>query len=329
MGFGDKCKNVKGVDVALKWNVLFTAMGSIGSRHLKNLSNIFEKNGDTLCVDVIRKTSRQLPEDIKCLVNREIYNINDIESYYDVIFITGITSEHFDEILFYKNHTKYLFIEKPIFESLNYPLEKIMPGDEDLYYVATPMRYTPVYKRLQEIVAEKTIFAARIICSSYMPDWQKGRDYRKSFRTKNDQGGGVDIDLIHEIDYMIGLFGMPEEVNRMAGKYSDLEMEACDIANYLFRYQNMLAEVHLDYFGRKDQRYIELYTADDVIVGDYMEKKIKYLASGKEEIFDKSIDHYYLEMDSFVKMIKEKNEALNINTVMNAIDVLKWTKGEC
>ena len=47
---------------------------------------------------------------------------------------------------------------------------------------------------------------------------------------------GVDIDSLHEIDYMKSLFGLPKSINLKVGKYSNLEMEACDIATYIFEY---------------------------------------------------------------------------------------------
>ena len=49
---------------------------------------------------------------------------------------------------------------------------------------------------------------------------------------------------------MWDLFGMPLETFHFKGTYSDLEIDSDDLSVYIARYENMLAEVHLDYFGR-------------------------------------------------------------------------------
>ncbi len=312
----------------MEYRVLFTAMGSIGTRHLKNLKKVLEAWGDTCHVDVIRRTDRQLPVNVRKMVDRELYDCRDACEAYDMIFITSITALHYDEICFWRERSGNLFIEKPVLEHGRHRIKDILPMGEEIFYVAAPMRYTDVYRRLKEMVSVRQFYSARILCSSYMPGWQKGRDYRQSFRTREKDGGGVDIDLIHEIDYMAGLFGMPRSVQRMAGKYSDLEMRASDLAVYLFEYEKMLVEVHLDYFGRKEQRYIELYGADEVVRGDFLKKEITRYPAEKVEKFDDCVDHYYREMENFVMMVKTHDLERNINPVSYAVKVLRLAKGE-
>lgn len=75
-------------------------------------------------------------------------------------------------------------------------------------------------------------------------------------------GGGVTIDLIHEWDYLVDLFGVPETICNIHGKYSDLEIDSDDLSIYIAQYPTLLAEVHLDYFGRTYRRSIELFCKD-------------------------------------------------------------------
>ena len=317
----------KGLVMEIK--VLFTAMGSIGSRHLKNLKKIADAEHVNLIVDTLRKSDRKLPEDIRLLVRHELHQWDETDPMYDMIFVTSPTAEHFREICFFKNRTRSMFIEKPIFESTSYDLKEAMPNPDQLFYVAAPMRFTDVVQCLKQDVTKENYFAARIICSSYMPEWQKGRDYRKSFRTDVRAGGGGDIDLIHEIDYMVDLFGFPEKAVKVSGKYSDLEMSACDLAVYIFTYSHMVVEVHLDYFGRSDQRQIELFGGHETVIGDLLSKKVSYLCDKKEIQFDTSVDHYYREMRYFWDMFIDKGKTIcNINPVENAFRVLKLAKGD-
>ncbi|WP_298654045.1 Gfo/Idh/MocA family oxidoreductase, partial [uncultured Proteiniphilum sp.] len=61
------------------------------------------------------------------------------------------------------------------------------------------------------------------------PDWRPNTDYKKSYSAKKEEGGGVSIDLIHEWDYLIYLFGFPQEVYNLQGKFSHLDINSEDL----------------------------------------------------------------------------------------------------
>ncbi len=67
-------------------------------------------------------------------------------------------------------------------------------------------------------------------------------------------GGGVSIDLIHELDYLCYLFGLPQRVRLEKGKYSSLEIDSDDLALYQLAYPDKLAQIYLDYFGVSARR---------------------------------------------------------------------------
>ena len=58
---------------------------------------------------------------------------------------------------------------------------------------------------------------------------------------------------------MVDLFGPPLACYNFKGTYSHLEIDSDDLSVYIARYPNMLAEIHLDYFGRTYRRSIELF----------------------------------------------------------------------
>ena len=49
------------------------------------------------------------------------------------------------------------------------------------------------------------VFNINIISNSYLPKWRK-RDYRTSYSSSKSQGGGVLLDLSHELDYLTWIF---------------------------------------------------------------------------------------------------------------------------
>jgi predicted dehydrogenase len=309
-----------------KLKVCFIGLGSIGTRHLKNLVQLTNERGIEIEIHALRSKTKSYQYSIDYIKIKNIYKIEDLDSNYDVAFITNPTIFHLESIKLFSSIAKHLFIEKPIFPKIyNYDkIENILINP--LYYVAAPMRHTNLYKNLKEILFHEKPISVKIICSSYMPGWQKDRDYKLSFRTKKNLGGGVDIDLIHEIDYMIDLFGLPKSISKKEGKYSDLEMDTIDIVTYLFEYNNFIVEMHLDYFGVFSRRQIEVFTNNDFLVGDFLENTI-YRFSNKEKKTIIKNDQYYDEMDYYLNFIIGQ-ESYNMNTASNAYKALKVVKGK-
>lgn len=307
--------------------VLFTGAGSIGARHIKNLTKVCRGKNIELQIDVIRKSQRPLTDEVRAYIRNEIREDMQLADHYDILFVTDETGTHFENMCKFRDRCQHMFIEKPIFDRISYPVENVMPKDDAVYYVAAPIRFTKYFQKVKECVRTHEIYAARIIFSSYMPQWQSGRDYRKSFRCFADRGGGVDIDSLHEIDYMLALFGQPESVQRSAGKYSGLKMQACDLAAYIFRYPDKLVEMHLDYFGRVNNRRIEMFAKDDVIVVDFNKQSVEKQLSGEVVGYGPEEDFYGKEMSYFVEMVLSKKKEVNINTVENAFTALKLAKG--
>lgn len=309
--------------------VLFTAVGSIGARHVNNLWKTCQNREIDLVIDVIRTTERILDPSLLSKIRREIRNERELDACYDVVFITDITQTHYENILKYESICEHMFIEKPIFDKVDYPIDRIgsFSKGNGIYYVACPIRFTKYVKALKQHVAQHEIYSARIIFSSYMPSWQANRDYTKSFRCFAAKGGGVDVDLLHEIDYMVELFGMPHRVHRVAGKYSNLQMDACDLATYIFEYSDKIVEMHLDYFGRVRNRRTELYAKDDVITVDFNQGSSSFALENRVDLYGVDLCFYEDEMDYFIDLILSNEKKKNINPPELAYKILELSKG--
>ena len=239
---------------------LFVGLGSIGTRHLKNLTNLCADRGWTLQADALRSDpSRPLRDGVAALLHAQYTDLADAPAHYDMVFITNPTSLHADALTRVRGRGGALFIEKPIFsaEQTGLDLADCLPAGQKAY-VAAPMRWCGVMLALKDRLPGLHPYCARVICSSYLPDWRPGVDYRTVYSAHKAMGGGVTIDLIHEWDYLVELFGVPEQLYNFKGTYSDLEIDSDDLSVYIARYPTLLAEVHLDYFGRGCRRSIEL-----------------------------------------------------------------------
>lgn len=307
--------------------VCFVGIGSIAKRHIRNLAEICHDQKIELKIDALRRTSSS-KNDIPAIIQNIYTDADQLPIDYDVIFLTNPTEYHADMLIALHDHSKHFFIEKPV-TSLNTidKLSNITFRNDSVYYVACPLRYTNVIQYLKQEIDIQTVNAVRSISSSYLPDWRPRTDYRNTYSAHKDLGGGVDIDLIHEWDYLTYLFGMPTSVKNFSGKVSNLDIDSNDYAIYIAQYNNkMVSELHLDYFGRKSLRTIEIFTDDDTIRGDLIGGTVEYLKSGKSLTFNSERDDYQKrELEYFLDAIKSGNDSHN--DIKNAIKILKLTQG--
>lgn len=307
--------------------VCFVGIGSIAKRHIRNLVSIREKREINISIDALRRSTSELsdaPNEVESIYT----SIESLPKDYDVIFLTNPTEYHAEMLIALHENASHFFIEKPV-TSLG-TLKKLRDfefRDDSIYYVACPLRYTNVIRYLKDNIDVKKVNAVRSISSSYLPEWRQGVDYRNTYSAHKDMGGGVDIDLIHEWDYLTYLFGMPSQVNSFMGKVSDLEIDSNDYAIYIAQFNdNLICELHLDYFGRKSIRAIEVYMDDDTLVGDLVEGNIRYLKSERIIELPEERDAYQTrELEYFLDVINDKCKVQN--DVVNAMKVLNLTQG--
>ena len=297
-------------------------IGSIAKRHIRNLNLVCGKLGYEVQIDAYRRSLGPING-----VSHIYTQIDDIPNDYDAIFITNPTEMHMDSLRQFHDKGKNFFIEKPVVSLKQLETaKKFQIRSDSVYYVAAPLRYNAVIQWIKENVNPSAVISIRSISSSYLPDWRLGTDYRDTYSAHRDMGGGVSIDLIHEWDYLTYLFGWPKVVYSLIGKKSKLEIDSDDYAIYIAEYVDKIVELHLDYFGRKTVREVQLFTKDDTIVGDIANNKIRFLVSGKEiDFHEKRDDYQRRELSHFISMMTdncEKEDGYN-----HGIQVLQLTQG--
>lgn len=312
---------------------LFIGLGSIGSRHLKNLHTICAERGITLAADALRSSlNRPLRPGVAELLRAQFTALDDpaARGHYDLAFITNPTSLHAEALQSLRGRAGALFIEKPIFSADQADLDPaalLPPGQKA--YVAAPMRWCGVMlalKKRLEAGADGRPYCARVLCSSYLPDWRPGVDYRTVYSAHKAMGGGVTIDLIHEWDYLVDLFGAPERLYNLRGQYSELEIDSDDVSLYIAQYPGMLAEVHLDYFGRGYRRSIELFTPSGSLVADFGAGTLT-LPDGTVEDYTEDVNARYLREMAYFLDYAAGPQAVSLNPPATAAQVLRLTLG--
>ena len=305
--------------------ICFVGIGSIAKRHISNIKNYL--NNDFNCqIDAYRSGNTPLDENVSKYISNEYYDYDDVPNDYDAIFITNPTKLHYESLKLFKDNSDNFFIEKPIVYSNE------LDNDFDEFksktcYVACPLRHGNVIKYIKKNLDLNQVNGVRSICSTYLPEWHPGDDYRQSYSAKKELGGGVSIDLIHEWDYLTYLFGMPIAVNAILDKVSNLKIDTEDIAIYIAKYDKMLLELHLDYFGRVPIRELMIFKEDETIIGDIYNNRIIFKNEDKIIDFNEQRNDYQVEeLKYFFKLINKEIE--NINDIQNAVNVMKLAGGK-
>lgn len=307
-----------------RYKIAFCGLGSIGKRHLRNTVRYLQEHHCDFRIDAIRSgAGAALEEDIACNLSRVYSYEDEIPTDYDIIFITNPTAMHGECIERYCNNTRSMFIEKPLVDDIGRDLSGLPEGL--VCYVACPLRYTRALQYVKEHIDCSQAYSVRAVCSTYLPDWHPDEDYRKSYSAHKSMGGGVAIDLIHEWDYLVWLFGRPDKVTSIRRKVSELEIDSEDIAVYIGCTSECVFELHLDYFGKREKRELEIYLPAETITVDLREGKVSF-NDGREIFLCEERDEYQMrEISHFFDIIR--GVCKNDNNIDEAMNTLKIAKG--
>jgi len=134
------------------------------------------------------------------------------------------------------------------------------------------LRFLPSLQRMRQLMRAGAIghpVRASIQAGQWLPDWRPGRDYRTSYSANANAGGGVILDLIHEIDAARWLFGEFDELRSLSAKLSDLQIDSEDTACLLLgRQGGPITTVGLDYVSRRRMRRYEVVGDRGTLVWD-------------------------------------------------------------
>lgn len=309
--------------------IAFAGIGSIGTRHLKNVHTYLKEKDIPFEIDVFRSgKGKPLTDEQKQMIS-SVYTDEprNVGKNYDIVFVTNPTSMHRDTLKAFKDYSKAFFIEKPLFDTSEISKDFLLDFSEKTCYVACPLRFNPVLQYVKNNIKLDTVFSARAISSSYLPDWRPGTDYRECYSAHESMGGGVHLDLIHEWDYLTWFFGEVREGFSIIDRISSLEIDSKDAAVYIGRTDKTLIELHLDYYGRKAVRNLTLYMPDETVECDIQNGVITYLKSGEVIKVSAERNAYQMaEIEHFFNIYFGKIPC--DNDLIHASNVLKYTRGE-
>lgn len=300
-------------------NILIIGLGSIGKKHVDAIIDL-EPDSRIFAI-----RSNINAEKYKSVINISHYEI--LTEKIDFVIISNITSVHADTINKSLMLKCPLFIEKPVLESLTEgaTLSKAINTLDIKTYIGCNLRFNPALGFIKKYLDQKMprINEVNIYCGSYLPNWRPGRDYKTVYSANKEMGGGVHLDLIHELDYCTWLFGFPIKKSVIKEANSSLNINAFDYANFIFHYSFFCASIILNYYRKDSKRTLEIVTSNETISVDLIKNIVKNESTGVV-MFDsnmKVVDTYKEQMKYFIDIVRQKKESMN--NFDNAIKVLE------
>lgn len=317
--------------------ILLVGYGNIGKRHLRLLR---DAHG---LADI--RMLRFLPFDkIPSLANGCFDNLDDALKFSpQMAVIANPAPFHLGPAYALVSIGCHILVEKPISHKTDGVERLISLAEKNkvILQVGYNMRFLSSLRKFKKLIDDSKIGEVLSIncqVGQNLRDWRPDQDYKKSVSANSKLGGGVLLELSHELDYLSWIFGNVCSVNAWLGKQSSLIIDVEDTAMLILQFYGNkkgsapIASVNLD-FTRHDS------TRKCTAIGEYgtlkwngIEGDITYFSHDKKEwktLFsgtDRHRDCYELQLSHFLECIKDKKnpkvtayDGLNVMKIVEAI----------
>jgi predicted dehydrogenase len=243
-------------------NCIIIGFGSIGQRHARILKEF------DCSVAVVSQREIPFSKSYTCLP----YALSQERP--DYIVLANETYKHyntFSQLAVY-GYQGTVLVEKPLFHHL----KEIPKHSFKQVYVGYNLRFHPIIQKVFDLIKNEKVLCCQVYTGQYLPDWRPERNYKKSYSAKKDEGGGVLLDLSHELDYLLWFFGDWRSMAAMGGKYSSLDIDSADMFSLILDMQKCpMVQIHLNYLDRINRREVTVITENDTIKADLVQQTLQ------------------------------------------------------
>lgn len=240
---------------------LVVGHGSIGARHARLLA---ELGTDVAVVSArdVDAPKRYTTLEQACDAHRPSY-----------VVIADATSRHHETLaaLAALGYTGTVLVEKPVFHRLlAVPLHRFSD-----VRVAYNLRFHPVVSRLRQELTGQRILSVQAYVGQYLPHWRPGTDYRLCYSADAERGGGVLLDLSHDLDLVTWTTGEWQRVAALGGRFGRLEINSDDVFALLIETERCPAvTVQLNYLDRRGRREYIVNTDEHTYQADLVQQAL-------------------------------------------------------
>ncbi len=278
--------------------------GSIGKKHFSILSKL------KLDIFFIRRKKKN---------KNDIYFSELKKHTFDYFFITNPTSLHIKTLKRIIKFKKPIFIEKPFCD------KKLIKKEIKYFlkhkiFVGFMLRYDKRIQKLKKIIKKNPDYS-KIVWQTFMPKWHPNENYKISYASKKNLGGGVVLTCSHEIDLATYLFGNVKKVNAFKIK-NRMKMNVEDRIQIILEHSSgQISEIFLDFTNQKLERKIKVYQNQNIFEWDFFKDFIiEYKKNRAKKInckYNGLKETYLLQTKDFLKNYNAKKNRISLKNTLN------------
>ena len=289
--------------------IIIIGSGNISKTHYKSIRNL-------KFLSIIKKyKSREFTK----------LNIKDLKKFKpDFFIICSPASLHIKHLKIIEKccSDKYILIEKPLSTKFIKSFKF-----KNNYFVGYNLRFHPVIIFLKKYLKNKTIFSVNVVSFSFLPFWRK-INYSKSVSAKKRLGGGIVLEMSHELDYLNWIFGDLNILSSFNKKISNLKIDTDDtlVATFKTKLKEII-NLNLNFFSLLPKREITVSGKDFSINCNLLKNKIFIIEKKNNKIIKRNVLYknfslkktYEKQIELFLKKnhrqlvpIKESNNLMKL-----------------
>ena len=299
-----------------KINILIIGFGSIGQRHASILSK--KKYTNKIFVYSKRK--------ILSKKFSRLNSLNDID-YKNIkyIIISNETFEHYKILNKINNQfkKKIILVEKPLFNKFR----KFSNKNSNKIFVGYNLRFHPALTILKKKIKTINPWYLNIICGSYLPNWRPKQDYHTSYSAYKNKGGGVLLDLSHELDYATWIFGSLKPQYSQIKKISSIKIQTEDFVKIIGKINKTYTQIELNYFDKVPRRKIRVEGNNFFLEVDLIENSLILIKNKRKTTLNFSLNRnftYSLQHDDV--LIKNGQNTCNLSEGLKILKLINTIK---
>ena len=265
---------------------LIVGLGSIGRRHLRNLRQLMPDADIT----VLRHQHSAGESESQNLADRVVYELDEaLDMAPEIAIIASPAPFHIQTALQLARANTHLLLEKPISDRLDGVDELIRicrRGNLALLIGYTLRFYSPLRAAREAIRSGRIgrVIGFQSEVGQYLPDWRTGVPYQDVVTARRNMGGGVLLELSHELDCARWLVGEVRAISATAQRVSDLEIDVEDWAELSVHFADgVIGHIHLDMVQRVPTRRCRVIGTDGTLSWEAASNRVACYSSAKRD----------------------------------------------
>lgn len=320
--------------------VLVSGSGSAAARHLSLASSFFPSSQ-------LASWRRQTSESDSKNLHLEMSKDSEVTFFApEVSIVASPASEHLPQAKALVAGGSHVLIEKPLSvnaEGVSAFFDSAAEA-KAIVQVGYNLRFLESLRVFEELLESRKlgeIQSVSIEVDQYLPDWRPQGRYQSSVSATKSLGGGALLELSHEVDLAIRLFGEFQVKFASLEKLSELEIDVEDTATVIGEFDNFQdstprLKMHLGMINRAPRRFCEVVGSltsarwngalGIVEIYNVIDRKWEILFEDGGDVsssYERQLQEFVKRIDSGFNLTDHESTKSHELRVLNAIDAIR------